>query len=213
MIQCLDFSPQSIEKMINDSQNASPNIGTKIIALVAAVAVAGGLFAGYAMLQKRRQQAEAKTQMSAKSPREVAPIEAQIFADEPYSKNGQAIIGGRVKNLSNRTLQDLSVVLELQSRNGDQTEQRTVALTPASLEPSGEGRYLLKIPTESWKGARLVKLQSAAGAQSSDIAFTTGEGARRPIEQPNMRPRVVVTPRPKPRGEEFINTPDTADRY
>jgi hypothetical protein len=52
-----------------------------------------------------------------------------------------------------------------------------------------------------------------SGGRAEAVAFKSAVGARRPAERlPQGSPKVVVVPRPKPKGEEFINTPDNPTR-
>jgi hypothetical protein len=139
-----------------------------------------------------------------------APPEAQIFEDEARLKGSQALITGAVRNISDQRLEALSLELELKRRgNAQEVERRKISVEPAVLAPGQEGRYTLSLPSSEWSGARLLNLYSGRRAES--IAFKSAVGARRPPERtPQGSPKVVVVPRPKPKGggEEFINTPD-----
>jgi hypothetical protein len=101
--------------------------------------------------------------------------------------------------------------MELKRRTGQNTERRQISVEPSNLEPGAEGRYTLSLRSSEWSGARVSSLNSARRAET--IAFKSALGARRPPERlPQGSPKVVVAPRPRPQGEEFINTPDNPTR-
>ncbi|HEX8493290.1 MAG TPA: hypothetical protein VF658_10650 [Pyrinomonadaceae bacterium] len=136
--------------------------------------------------------------------------EAQIFEDEAIIKGSQAVVGGKVRNISREPLNDLSLELELKRRSDNSTEIRKVALQPNHLAPGEEGKYSITIARHEFSGAQVKHLKSAV--RSTLIVFKTAPGARRPRELPPEPPtRTIITERPSPRptGEEFINTPDT----
>ena len=125
-------------------------------------------------------------------------------------KGSQAVIGGTVRNISGQKLEDLIVELQLMRRDGDGTETRELPLTPQSLEPGAEGRYSITVPSREWRDTRIVRIKS--GTRPGEIAFTSEIGARRPPERiPETREKIVVV-RPKPKkGDDYLNTPETAD--
>lgn len=135
----------------------------------------------------------------------------QVFEDEALLKGSQAVVGGTVVNTTGETLEDLSVELELRSRKDQATEKRTLPLDPARLAPGEKGRYSLTLPSQLWSGSRLVRLRSAA--QGEDIPYTSQVGVRRPPERiPESRTKIVNVPRPRSKGDDFINTPDNPER-
>jgi hypothetical protein len=140
----------------------------------------------------------------------VAPPEAQIFEDEARLKGSEAIITGTIRNISDKKLEDLSLEMELKRRKDQATERRQINVEPASLDPGAEGRYSLSLRSSEWSGARALSLNSARRPET--IAFKSAVGARRQPERlPQGNPKIVV-PRPRPKGDEFINTPDTPTR-
>ncbi len=137
--------------------------------------------------------------------------QAQIFEDEAMLKGSQAVIGGTVRNISESKFEGLDVEIELIRRRGGGTEARRVALTPSALAPGEEGRYALTVPSREWGNARILRLHSAT--LSADIVYRTAPGAKRPPERiADRQPTIVVVPRPKRQGEEFINTPDNPEK-
>jgi hypothetical protein len=136
--------------------------------------------------------------------------EAQIFEDEPVLKDSQAVVGGTVRNISRESLHDLSLELELKRRADGSTELREVAIEPNDLAPGEEGKYSLTLPRQKFSETQIKRLRS--NARSALIVFKTAPGARRPKELPPEPPtRTIIVQRPssRPKGEEFINTPDT----
>jgi hypothetical protein len=117
-----------------------------------------------------------------------------------------------VENISGANLEDLSVELELRRRDDGSVELREVPVLPSQLRPGEKGRYRLEVRSEEWSGSRLLRLRS--GKRGKDVAFKSAPGARRPPERLPVE-RVGdgtrgAPARPRPNGEEFINTPDTA---
>jgi hypothetical protein len=139
--------------------------------------------------------------------------EVQIFEDEPLLKDSQAVVGGKVRNISRESLSNLSLEIELKRRSGGNTETRTIKVEPNELAPGAEGRYSLTLPRQEFSGTQIKNLRSAS--RSDLIVFKTSPGARRPKEPPNEQPtRTVIIERPAPRSkdDEFINTPDNPTR-
>ncbi|HEX8560538.1 MAG TPA: hypothetical protein VF668_20755 [Pyrinomonadaceae bacterium] len=136
--------------------------------------------------------------------------EANIFVDEAMLATPYAIIGGAVENVGGRTLEDLSVEIELRRREDGALERRNVALTPGDLRPGQRGKFSLKVKSEEWVSSRVVGLRGGGGAGAGEVAFKSLPGAKRPPEK--VKPNVVTaapTARKKSDGSDFINTPDT----
>lgn len=137
--------------------------------------------------------------------------EVQIYEDEAILRGSQAVIGGTVHNLSGSDLQNLKVEFELRRRKDDATETRTVEVKPAVLAAGEKGRYALTVSRE-WGSARIVRL--SGGGRSENIAYVSTRGAPRPPERlPDKKTVGEPVARPRPKGEEFLNTPETADKY
>lgn len=138
--------------------------------------------------------------------------EVQVFVNEAILRKPHAVLGGTIKNVSTESLHDLSVEIELRGRSAGKTERRTVKVEPDDLPPGEQGRYSLRVLSDEWDGSSLVRIRSSSRQQ--DLAFRAEPGAKR---QPERIPEKVVRiaeepkPRPKPKGEEFLNTPDTAE--
>ncbi|HEV2799253.1 MAG TPA: hypothetical protein VGW12_02085 [Pyrinomonadaceae bacterium] len=182
----------------------------KFGAVACALCVTVALFLGYRAFRARQLARVRSAQQAEQVAKVAAPPEAQIFEDEARLKGSQALITGTVRNISDKRLEALSLEMELKRRSNAQTaERRRVGVEPASLAPGEEGRYTLSLSSAEWSGARILSLNSEGRAEG--IAFKSAVGARRPAERlPQGNPKIVVVPRPKPKGggEEFINTPD-----
>lgn len=186
----------------------APSKWVKVGAVACALAVAAALLVGYRSLRARQLAGVRAAQGAEPAAKVASPPEAQIFEDEARLRGSQALITGTIRNISDRKLEGVSLEMELKRRDNPQTaERRRVDVAPSDLAPGQEGRYSLSLPSSEWSGARVLNLNSARRAEA--IAFKTSVGARRPPERlPQGSPKVVVVPRPRPKGEEFINTPD-----
>ena len=178
----------------------------KIGAALCALAVTAALLAGYFVLQHRQKQRALAALQQQQAAKKSPPAEAQVFENEARLQGGDAVIGGIVRNISNARIDDLSVEIQLIPRAGLNLKLQQVRLEPASLNPGEEGRYMLTVPSHQWSATRLVRLISSA--RNTEIAFKSELGERRPLEQPAGGVKVVIVPRPKGRGDEFLNTPD-----
>ena len=197
----------SVESQILHEEKGS--FGRKVIAAFLALVFTAAVFAGYLYFRNRhvRQKLAAQSQEAAANvPR--GPAKAHILVDEALLKGGQTIIGGTVKNISQETLKGLSVDLDLKRRSDATLERMRVSLSPAQLEPNQEGTYSLKLPAKDFSSVKLVSLTSDPNA--TQLAFTTGQGQKRPLER--LEPKVVVVPRPSSKGGEFLNSPDNPAR-
>lgn len=134
----------------------------------------------------------------------------EILVDEAMMRKPHAILGGTVKNIGTEKLENLTLEIELTRRSDGRAEKREVAVEPREIAPGESGRYSIKVLSDEWSGSRIVRLQSAPGQR--ELAFKTLPGARRPPEKTTSVTRVIQDSRPRTtsKGEEFINTPDTA---
>jgi hypothetical protein len=184
--------------------------------IIAVVCLLVALISGvvyFAFLRSAAQGSASQEQRREKEAPAAASTEAQIFEDEAMIKGSDAVVGGTVRNISGAPLNDLSLELELKRRGDGGTEIRKVPVEPNNLAPGQEGKYALRLPRQEFSGTQIKSLRSAA--RSSLIAFKTAPGARRPKELPTEPPTrtvIIQRPSPRPKGEEFINTPDTPTR-
>jgi hypothetical protein len=190
----------------SSEEKQSPLIRTA--AVISALCVAVALLLGYSLLRQKHVGQEAQTPQTEPAAKNSAPAEANIFEDEARLKGPQAIVGGTVQNITGERLEALTVELELKRRKGGETETRDVRLEPQDLAPGEEGRYSLSVLAREWSGVRVLRLRS--GTRAADVAFKSEVGARRPLER-TPAGKVVIVPRPKSKGDDFINTPDNPE--
>jgi hypothetical protein len=200
--------PTHTELLIEEKRST----GRTLIAAVCALTVTAIVFAGYTYLRKRTAEQRLAATVAQAPPTSDAPkgpAKAHILVDEALLKGGQTIIGGTVRNISSGKLNGLTVALELRRRKDGSWEQTTAAVDPQELEPSQEGRYLLKLSAQQYASVRLAGLK--AGADSALLAYTTAPGQKRPLER--TEPKVVTVPRSGSRGGDgFLNSPDNPAR-
>ncbi|HEY1404421.1 MAG TPA: hypothetical protein VGB05_09865 [Pyrinomonadaceae bacterium] len=206
-------SNRSIDEPVSEPHlfeggDQTPSKWVKFGAIACALVVAAALLVGYRVLRERQLARVRAAQQTDQVSKVAAPPEAQILEDEARLKGSQAVITGTIRNISDKRLEALSLEMELKRRGSAQAvERRKINVEPANLGPGEEGRYSLSLPSSEWSGARVLNLNSEGRAEA--VAFKSAVGARRPAERlPQGNPKVVVVPRPKPKGEEFINTPD-----
>jgi hypothetical protein len=184
--------------------------GLKIIALVAAIAVAALLLGGYFYLRQRHaEETRVAGSNAVAEPAPRKPPKAMILVDEATIGGGKTTLAGTVRNTSRENLAGLQVELELKSRKGAGPEKRLVKLEPADLQPEQEGRYSLQLRAQDYASARLVALRS--GADMASVPYTTGQGQKRQPERLESKTITVDKPPPGKRNE-FLNTPDSPAR-
>lgn len=177
-----------------------------VIAIVCAGLLTCALFAGYVLMRNRYAPVPQSSERQANTAAAPQRIRAQVFADEPFLRNSQAVIGGIVRNVSDETLENLTVVLVLTRSDATGAEARHIALMPSRLAPNEEGRYALMLPAREWRDVRVSGLRN--GDAGEEIGFNTAIGARRPLESA-PRPRRSTQQRSRPDNDGFFNTPDT----
>jgi hypothetical protein len=178
------------------------------LGIVCAVAFTALLVAGYAYIRRyHAQQLLAKNTppppVNDSGPK--GPPLAHVVVDEPTIEKGFTVIGGVVKNTSDRELSDIQVVIEMRRRKDSGIEEVALPVTPPVLQPQQEGAYSLKASAQDFASIRLAGVK----VQSTPIAYTSSQGKKRPPER--LEPKIVVVKRPTKPGD-FINTPDTPGR-
>jgi hypothetical protein len=180
-----------------------------LLAVVCAVAVTALLIAGYAYIRRSHAQRilaeNTPPLVSDSGPK--GPAQAHVVIDEPTLEKGFTVIGGVVKNISDRELSSVSVIVELKRRKDGGLEQEALPVVPAVLQPHQEGVYSMKAAAQDFGSIRLAGVK--ADPQSSPIVYTSAQGKKRAPER--IEPRTVVVKRSGKPGE-FINTPDNPGR-
>ena len=140
-------------------------------------------------------------------PKSVRTHQAIIYEDEAMLRGPEAVVGGKVENVSGTELKDLYVEMQLVRRGGGGTETREIKLTPSDLGPGERGQYSVTISNHAWGSAGVLRLKSRS--PEGEIAYKSEPGAQRPPERLATKTRVIVVQRPKSKGgDDFINTPD-----
>lgn len=185
------------------------SVRRKLLGVVCAVAITAILLVGYAYFRKRHAQQtllnSAPVVSADNSPK--GPPLAHIVIDEPLLEKDTTIIGGVVKNISQRQLTGLSIALELRRRKDGKTEQMQIPVQPAQLQPQQEGTYSVRLPAGDYGSIKFIGLK--ADPHSTPIPYSSSPGKKRPPER--LEPRTVVV-KPSGRPGEFINTPDNPVR-
>lgn len=146
----------------------------------------------------------------APSPEKPREARLKIVEDEPTLRGGQSVIGGDVLNVSDEKLENVSLSLELTRRGGGGKEVREVGVAPSTLAPGAEGRYSLTVSNREWAASKIVAVRSSD--EPAGVAFVTEPGARRPPERLPEGVKTVVVRKPRPKGEEFLNSPDNPEK-
>ena len=180
-----------------------------LLGIVCAVAVTALLVAGYAYIRRyHAQRILAENQpppVTVSGPK--GPPLAHVVIDEPTLDKGFTVIGGAIKNISDRDLSDVYVVIEMRRRKDSGLEDVALPVTPPVLQSQQEGAFSLRAAAQDYASIRLAGVK--AEPQSTLIAYTSSQGKKRPPER--FEPKIVVVKRSGKPGE-FINSPDNPGR-
>ena len=178
-----------------------------LVGILCALLLTGALFGGYMFLRKRHERQVAAATDAAKT-KALAP-RVEVFVDDPTMDGKKALLGGTLHNISGEALRNLSVELELRQRKGGRLETRTITPEQTELAPDAKARYSVDLQVSDYSSARLVRI--VGGDNRAEVPFKALPGTPRPpMEAPGAK--TVIVNRPAPRGEEFINTPNTPGR-
>jgi hypothetical protein len=175
-----------------------------VVGGVAAVLISALLLVGYGYLRKRHAERTAALEARAAVPK--ASPKALVLIDDAMMQGSKSLLGGSVRNISNEKLMDVSVELELKRRADGTPEKKLVTVDPDQLDPQQEGQYSLELKTQDYSAARVVGIK----AGPSLLAYSTGQGKKRPLERLESK-TIVVDKRPGKRSE-FLNTQDNPAR-
>jgi hypothetical protein len=178
-----------------------------LVGLLCALLLTGTVLGGYIYLVKRHEH-QVGAALEVENKKKAAP-KLEVFVDEATVNGKTSLLGGTLHNISNEGLHNLTVELQLRRRAGGGVETRAVNPDTTELPPDGKTRYTLELPVQNYVSATFLRVVS--GADGAEIAFRALPGAARPpMEAPAAK--TIIVSRPAPRGEQFINTPNTPGR-
>lgn len=173
-----------------------------LIGFLCAVLLTSAVLGGYLYLRKRHERqvaANLEVENKKKAPK------VEVFVDEATVNGKTTLLGGTVHNISNESLHNVAVELQLRRRTGGGIETRAVTPDRTDLPPDGKARYTLELPVQNYISVTFLRV--IAGDNHAEVAFKALPGTPRPpLESPAAK--TVIVNRPAPRGEEFINTPN-----
>ena len=177
-----------------------------LVGLLCALLLTGAVFGGYLYLRKRheRQVAAATVVENQKK----AP-KVEVFVDEPTVNGKTTQVSGTLHNISTDPLHKVAVELLLRRRVGSGVETRAVTPDPTDIPPDGKVRYSVELPVQDYISVTFLRV--IAGDNRAEVTFKAVPGTPRPpLETPAAKS--IIVNRPKPRGEEFLNTPNSPGR-
>ncbi len=178
-----------------------------VVGILCALLLTGGLFGGYMYLRKRHERQVAAATEAVRVKALIPRIE--VLVDEATQDEKKSLLGGTLHNISNEALRNLTVELELRQRKSGRLEIRSVTPEQTELAPDAKTRYSLELLVSDYASARLVRV--VAGDTRAEVPIKARQGAPRP-PLPAPSGKTVIVNRPAPRGDEFINTPNTPGR-
>lgn len=177
-----------------------------LVGLLCALLLTSTVLGGYLYLRKRHERQMAAAN-AVENKKKAAKVE--VFVDDATVNGKTTVLSGTVHNISNEELRNLAVELQLRKRSGGGIETRAVFIDTKELRPDGQARYSLELPVQDYISVTFFRV--IGGDDHAAVAFKALPGAARPpLEAPASKS--VIVKRPTPRGEEFINTPNTPGR-
>ncbi len=177
-----------------------------LIGLLCALLLTGTVLGGYIYLLKRHERQVAAA-LDAQNQKKAPKVE--VFVDDSTVNGKTTLLGGTIHNISSEPLYKVAVELQLRRRLGSGVETRAVPADKSDLPPDGKARYTLELPSQEYISATFLRV--IAGDNRAEVAFKALPGtARPPLEAPAAKS--IMVNRPAPRGEQFINTPNTPGR-
>ena len=178
-----------------------------LIGLLCAVVLTGAVLGGYLWLRKRHERqvaAAVEAEVKRKAPK------VEVFVDDALVNGKTTTLGGTVHNISNETLQNIAVELQLRRRVGSGMDTRVVAPETTDLAPDAQAHYSIQVATDDYISATFSRV--VGGADRAAVPFKALPGnPRPPMDAPPSKTIVVDKPRTG-KGDEFINTPNNPGR-
>ncbi|HEX7723003.1 MAG TPA: hypothetical protein VF397_12645 [Pyrinomonadaceae bacterium] len=172
-----------------------------LIGFLCALILTGSVLGGYLYLRKRHEGQVAATAAAEKIEKEKPRVE--VLVDEATIDGKKSVLSGTIHNISNETLRNVAVELQLRRRTGSTVETRVVMPQVTELAADAKTRYSLEVSVQDYSSATFSRV--LAGDTHLAIAFKALPGAERP-PLPAPASRTIVVSRPAPRSDEFLNT-------
>ena len=172
-----------------------------IIGFLCALILTGSVLGGYLYLRKRHEGQVAAAAAAEKIEKEKPRVE--VLVDEATIDGKKSVLSGTIHNISNETLRNVAVELQLRRRNGSTVETRVVMPQVTELAADAKTRYSLEVSVQDYSSATFSRV--LAGDAHLAIAFKALPGAERP-PLPAPASKTIVVSRPAPRSDEFLNT-------
>ena len=173
-----------------------------LVGVLCAVLLTAVVLGGYLWLRKRNERQLAAA-VTVENQRKAPKVE--VLVDDTTVEGKKAFLGGTLHNISNETLRGIAIELQLRRRVGGGVETRTVVPALTELAPDARTRYVLEIPSQDYISSTFLRV--VAGENRAAVPFKALPGAARPpLEAPASK--TVTVNRPKPKSDEFINTPN-----
>ena len=172
-----------------------------LVGFLCALILTGSVLGGYLYLRKRHEGQVAAAAAAEKIEKEKPKVE--VLVDEATVDGKKSVLGGTVHNISNETLRNVAVELQLRRRTGSTVETRVVMPQVTELAADAKTRYSLEVSNQDYSSATFSRV--LAGDAHLAIAFKALPGAERP-PLPAPASKTIVVSRPAPRSDEFLNT-------
>ena len=172
-----------------------------LIGFLCALILTGSVLGGYLYLRKRHEGQVAAAAAAEKIEKEKPRVE--VLVDEATIDGKKSVLGGTIHNISNETLRNVAVELQLRRRTGSTVETRVVMPQVTELAADAKTRYSLEVSNQDYSSATFSRV--LAGDTHLALAFKALPGAERP-PLPAPASKTIVVSRPAPRSDEFLNT-------
>ena len=172
-----------------------------IIGFLCALILTGSVLGGYLYLRKRHERQVGAAAAAEKIEKEKPRVE--VLVDEATIDGKKSVLSGTIHNISNETLRNVAVELQLRRRTGSTVETRVVVPQVTELAADAKTRYSLEVSNQDYSSATFSRVLAGDGRLA--IAFKALPGAERP-PLPAPASKTIVVSRPAPRSDEFLNT-------
>src|SRR5438874_11314289 len=173
-----------------------------LVGVLCALILTGSVLGGYLFLRKRHERQVAAAAAAEKIEKEKPRVE--VLVDEATIDGKKSVLGGTIHNISNETLRNVAVELQLRRRTGSTVETRVVMPQATELAADAKTRYSVELPVQDYSSATFSRV--LAGDAHRAIAFKALPGAERPPLPATAASKPIIVSRPAARGEEFLNT-------